>query len=305
MTHDAVDSRYLRKLAEGLSVSSVLEPVTTDVDLDGGRFHVVNWGPGTAAPVVLLHGGNQNAHTWDGLCLLLADEYRLVAPDLRGHGDSAWAEDGDYTLDAFAEDTRGLIESMGLRSLVLVGMSWGGLVALQVAGALGECLSALVLVDVGPDIQRDEGQRIVRRGQQSWQPRRFKDFLGDSLRRHPGLDPELAELTLKTALRRLPDGRWTWKWDPARLAAYDPDLQARRQAELWDAVLRVAQPVLVIRGAESRVFSRQNASELAARFQDGRLTEIPDAGHNVQLDNPLALAAELRIFLDRVTGRTI
>ena len=113
-------------------------------------FHYLDWGQPDAPPVLMLHGMAQSAHTWDFSALALGDRYRLLALDQRGHGDSDWAPDGDYSLDAHLGDIGAFVEAMGLRDLVMVGLSMGGRNAFSFAALRPEIVKALVIVDIAP-----------------------------------------------------------------------------------------------------------------------------------------------------------
>ena len=117
------------------------------VDADGVRLHYVDWGEPGQPPVLFLHGGSAHARWWDFVVPHLADRYRCVALDLRGHGDSGWPATLDYRLAAHAADVAAVIEALDLRDVAVVGHSFGGFVAMVFAPGAGPRLSALVIVD--------------------------------------------------------------------------------------------------------------------------------------------------------------
>src|SRR5271170_3961543 len=116
----------------------------------GMRFHFLEWGVPGAPTVLLLHGGNQSAHSWDLVSLHLSDRYHVFAIDQRGHGDSEWSREVDYSLEAKAIDALAFIEDRGLRSPIIMGHSMGGLVAMRVVISAPAVARGLVLVDIGP-----------------------------------------------------------------------------------------------------------------------------------------------------------
>src|ERR1700731_4437331 len=118
--------------------------------LRGMRFHFTEWGDPDAPPVLLLHGGNQSAHSWDLVSLHLSDRYHVFAPDQRGHGDSEWSRDLDYSLEARAADALAFIEEQQLGAPIIIGHSMGGMVTMKMALSGPEVATGLVLVDVGP-----------------------------------------------------------------------------------------------------------------------------------------------------------
>ena len=181
-----------------LVISEIVLPRDEQVILRDHRFHYLDWG-GDGPPVVLLHGGGLNAHTFDLICLALRDRFHCYALDLRGHGDSEWSPVMDYGLDAHAGDVEAFVRLIGLRDFVLVGMSLGGLTALAYAGAHDGALAALVLIDIGPETQEEGGRRI----------REFMllpselDSIDDYISRAKAFNPLRDEVVLRSSLRNL------------------------------------------------------------------------------------------------------
>src|ERR1700729_4369594 len=116
------------------------------------RFHFLEWGDRDAPPIVLLHGGHQSAHSWDLVSLHLARNYRVLAMDQRGHGDSEWARDVEYTNHAMSLDAMAFLDAMGLEKPILIGHSMGGRNSMLLTRQDPSRLRALVIVDVGPEL---------------------------------------------------------------------------------------------------------------------------------------------------------
>jgi esterase len=281
----------------GLRVPEVVLPTSHDAVLGGLRLHYLDWGRAGAFPIVFQHGGSLTARTWDLVCLALRDRYHCIAVDLRGHGDSEWPPDADYGFEAGERDILNLADHLGLGKFVLVGMSWGGLYSMQFAGDHSDRLAGLVLVDVGPDLNLESARRIVNFTRTDIEMDSVEDFVVRSLRFNPRRSAALLRRSLLHNLRRLPSGRWTWKWDRRRMEDLDYEAMAERHARLWDQVRRVGCPALVVRGAGSDVLTAEDADRLAAAFPDGRCVEVPNSGHTVQGDNPAGLVEALRPFL--------
>src|SRR3974377_1397793 len=144
----------------GFSFDEVVLPEERRVTVNGLGFRYLDWGTKGQRPILFLHGGALTAHTWDLCCLALRDDYHCMALDQRGHGDSDWAPDADYSISAQREDVRGFAEAVGLDQFVLVGMSLGAINGLAYAIAYPEALSALVLIDAGPNVRRPGSRRI-------------------------------------------------------------------------------------------------------------------------------------------------
>src|SRR5882672_2927027 len=146
-----------------LDLDRVVLPRNRYFDAHGLPLHYLEWGEPTARPIILLHGGALTAHTWDVVCLGLVPEFRCIAPDLRGHGDSDWAADGDYSIDAYRRDLEALLAHLALDRCVLVGNSLGGMTAIRYTAQRSPALQpqALVLVDIGPEM-REAGRLRLR-----------------------------------------------------------------------------------------------------------------------------------------------
>lgn len=238
----------------------------------GITLHLVEWGDASGLPVLVLHGGGHDGSCWQAVCRILAADYRCIVPDARGHGKSDWSESGDYSCASQVADLVSLLDKLQIRCCTLVGHSMGGLNALELAGNYPQRVNGLVLVDVGTET-RDSGLRRLRK--KSAQPRASARRIDNGDRVVPG--PSDARLR-----DHVPD--------------YCGDAGYRRQ------LLRQANvPLLVLRGEHSGILSQESA-ETTAAILDGQVREIPGAGHNVSLANPVATARELRDFLDTLVG---
>ncbi len=281
----------------GFSFDGVVLPQDHEVNVGGMRLHYLDWGGKDLPPMVFLHGGALTAHTWDLVCLALRGDYHCIALDQRGHGDSGWAEDADYSIGAQLADTKGFVDKIGLDKFILVGMSLGAINSLAFAIAHPERLQALVIIDAGPEMRRPGSSRI-------------RDFVNDSehlvsveaiieraLKFNPRRDPTILRRSLMHNLRQQADGSWKWKYDRRRFQRLDQDSHRAERAALADGLARITCPTLVVRGGESDVFHEEDAIRLAERLPDGKFVTVPRAGHTVQGDNPKDLVAELRRFL--------
>jgi pimeloyl-ACP methyl ester carboxylesterase len=283
--------------SSGIEPASAEPPRARSVDRGGFQLNVVDWGGPGERPVLFLHGGGLTARTWDLVCLALRGRFRCLALDLRGHGDSGWEPEADYRLEAYAEDVVAATAQLELDRPALVGMSLGGQTALLVAAA--ERLRGLVLVDVGPAPRTTGSRKIIRSLDE---PVAFAG-IDDAVRRavvlNPRRKPEVLRESLKHNLREAPDGSLTWKYDWRAFAALTPEVIADRTDALWQAVPAVAAPTLIVRGAESDVFTPELAEELRGRLGDAQVAVVERAGHTVQGDNPLGLKQALEPFLER------
>ncbi len=246
--------------------------------------------------VVLLHGGAQNAHTWDTVALAL--DTPLVAIDLPGHGHSDHREDGPFGPRQNAADVAVAIRALAPEAAMVVGMSLGGLTAIALTGEVPELVRRLALVDVTPGVDRDKAAPIA---QFIAGPETFASF-DEILARTIEFNPTRSESSLRrgvlhNAVER-DDGRWVWRYQrPRMLEETDMDVPADF-ATLWDDVSRIRVPVLLVRGgAKGTVVDDEDEAELRRRLPDARVELVEGAGHSIQGDRPLELATLLREFV--------
>lgn len=265
----------------------------------GLRFHYLEWGAPAAPPLVCLHGVTQTAHSWDEVAAALAADWHVVCLDQRGHGDSDWAPDGDYSRETQAADIAAVTAALGLDRFLLAGMSMGGINAITLAARHPGRVRGLVIVDVSPDIERQGVENIRQFVEAPDELDSFEAFVERAHRFNPRRSLENIRSRLAHNLRQLPDGRWTWKYDRRLRTAghgFDPALLAG----LWDDVRGLRCPTLIVRGAESDILSAEGARRLQAAIPGSELAVIPGAGHSVMGDNPEAFVAAVRPFLARL-----
>lgn len=250
---------------------------------------------GAADPRVLfLHGGGQNAHTWDTVILGLG--LPAVAVDLPGHGRSSWREDGDYGPKLNAETLRPVLRELAGGVDLVVGMSLGGLTALRLAATEPALVPQLALVDVTPSAperheqmtKAQQGAVALVRGE-----RTFPDFaamLDAAVAASPHRDRNSLRRGVFHNSKRLDDGTWTWRYDSFR--------KGDGFEGLWDDVPAITMPTTLVRGANSFFVNDEDAESFAKGAPGFRDTiVVPDAGHSVQGDQPLRLVEILRGLL--------
>ena len=274
-----------------------MEPREREIRLGGLRFHYVEWGAAGASPLVLLHGFTGHARTWDDFAASMADRFRVLALDQRGHGDSDRAPHGDYRIAAMAQDLAAFADALCPGPFSLVGLSMGGRVAIAYAGSHAGRVERLVLVDIGPEMAPEGSARVrtmvanvpeeLASEEQAYRLlRAAAPRYSDSLIRH----------RVKHGFNRLPGGRLAWKYDKTLRA--QAKAERRDMSDLWPDLARIACPTLVVRGIESDVLSPQIAKRMLETLPDGRLVEIPDASHTVPGDQPEAFLKAVRPFLE-------
>jgi esterase len=292
---DALEHLRLAAEINGLD-AEVVVPADNDLILGGMRFHYLDWG-GEGVPIVFLHGGGLNAHTWDVVCLAMRGDHRCVALDQRGHGDSEWSPVLDYAAQTHAADVLAFADEVGLDRFVLVGQSMGAMNGMAFAGRHAERLAALVLVDAGPWVERAGTKPIRDFVVAPAEVDSIEEMIERAVEFNPSRDPRLLRYSLQHNLRRTPAGKWTWKYDRRHLNEANFEELHAGIAALADHLPDISCPTLVVRGSESAVLTDEGAQRLAEALPDGRWAVVQGAGHNVQGDNPLGLVHELRRFL--------
>lgn len=253
---------------------------------DGVRLAADVWGDASGPPLVLLHGGGQTRHAWSRTGPRLAElGWHVIAPDLRGHGDSDWSDDGGYELGLFAQDVRALIAQLGGRP-VLVGASLGGLSALLAAGeAPRAAVRALVLVDVAHRPDPRGFHRIVEFMRHA--PEGFAS-VAEAAEATCAYLPQRARPVdhagLRNNLRRHGD-RWVWHWDPRMLDSFEDRMDPPGMAErLLSAGRHARVPLLLVRGQVSDVVREDIAEQFCDQVPGARRVEVAGAGHMVAGD---------------------
>ena len=266
---------------------------------DGRRLSALVWGVGETE-LVFLHGGAQNAHTWDTVLLALGRP--AVAIDLPGHGHSDSGRAGSLGLDDNADDVAAAIRALAPAARAVVGMSLGGLTSLAVAGRHPDLVRALVLVDITPGFNRERSRAITDfvNG-----PETFPDF-DAILARTVQFNPTRTESSLRRGIlhnaQQLEDGSWVWRHARFRQADRDapPVDMAERAARLWDVVSGLSAPVMLVRGMRPQsVVGDEDEAELRRRRPDARVEHVEEAGHSVQGDDPVTLARLIDEFVSR------
>jgi pimeloyl-ACP methyl ester carboxylesterase len=261
----------------------------------GRRVSALLWGE-TPPELVFLHGGGQNAHTWDTVALAL--DRPLLAVDLPGHGHSDWPRDSAW-LDpgAMADDVAKVVERFAPEARAVVGMSLGGATSIALAARHPHLVRRLLLVDITPGVTSDKTTDIAAflSG-----PESFATF-DEILERTIQFNPTRSESSLRRGVLhnsvQLPDGTWTWRHQIGRPTA-DTGLHVERAefGALWDVLQAIPVPVLLARGSRSPVVDDDDVAEFRRRRPDDPVIVVEDAGHSIQGDQPLELATIIRDF---------
>ncbi len=269
------------------------------------RLNYVDWGNPDAPPLILQHGGRDHCRSWDWVAHELRHDWHVIAPDLRGHGDSDWSPEGNYSMDAFVYDFAQLVHTLGHDQVTIISHSLGGNIATRFTGLYPEKVRKLVNIEgLGP-VPSDEPDEAAARLRQ-WiadkraaagrAPRRYStlreayqrmktenSFLSDEQARH---------LTTHGATRN-EDGTWSWKFDNYLNVWNTTDMSFSEKAKLWRAITC---PVLLLWGLDSFAESPATDGRLD-NFANATLKEYENAGHWLHHDQFARFMADVRAFL--------
>jgi pimeloyl-ACP methyl ester carboxylesterase len=268
---------------------NLLRPIDRDLVVNGLRLRVLDWGGEGRTPLLLLHGFTGHAHAWDTLSIALQPHFHVHALDQRGHGDSDPAD--VYSPIVAFDDIAGVLAQLGLRRLILMGLSMGGRNAIYFTAKRPEAVEKLVIVDIGPVIstraaaappgppEPDTWESIEQAAQHLYRGNPY-----------PGI--HYYRWVASHSLRQRPDGALAWKWHPSV-----KERRTQIDFDWWDALRRIEAPTLVLRGESSPILDRDVAERMAKELPRGRFVEIPRAVHTLHEDNPDAVLAALKDFL--------
>ncbi len=272
------------------------------VEVNDLQLHYVEWGNPEHPALVLLHGFQSNAHTWDTFSAVMADQYHVLALDQRGHGDTAWAPQGAYAPEAFIADIVGFFEALNLAPAHVVGHSMGGRHAAMLAADYPSMVQNMVIVDTPAELPPDILAMFNQQPETDDPPPveifdTFEAVIANGMAQYP-LTPE-SELRHANYhnLYRGNDAKWHWRWDPALLIRRR--LNRSLQLDLYEYLRRVACPTLLIRGQHSPLLTPAVAQKMLDALPNARLTEIAEAAHTVNADNAEAFNTVTAAFLQK------
>ena len=269
--------------------------VATDLP-DGRRISSLVWSH-ERAEAVLIHGGAQNAHTWDTVALAL--DRPLLAVDLPGHGHSGWRSDGAYSPMNLADDVAVVVAARAPAARVVVGMSLGGLTAMELATRHPALVRSLVMVDITPGVNASKTKAITDFVDGPQEFASFEDLLARTIEHNPTRSESSLRRGILHNAHQQPDGSWQWRYDRGSHAraqqrgsqdAPSDDQGAAALSPLWDHFESIGCPITLVRGSLSPVVDDDDVAE-ARRRQSGLHVHVVDgAGHSVQGDRPIELA---------------
>lgn len=273
------------------------------------RLHYVDWGNPDAPPLLLVHGGQDHCRNWDWVAERLRGEWHIIAPDLRGHGDSQWSPDGSYTMAGYIYDLAQLIHQQQLAPVTIVAHSLGGNIALRYTGVYPENVRQLVAIEglgPSPKMLAERAKKSIAERMQGWIeaqrslagriPRRYAS-IEEAFKRmqeaNQHLSPEQARHLTQHGVNQNEDGTYSWKFDNYVRAWPPYDMTVAETEELWS---RITCPTLLVYGRESWA-SNPREDGRAKHFRTAEVVTFDKAGHWVHHDRLDDFAATLRHFL--------
>ena len=273
------------------------------------RLHYADWGNPSAPPLILLHGGRDHCRNWDWVAQDLRRDFHIIAPDLRGHGDSAWSTSGDYSMSAFVYDLAQLIHQQKLAPVSIVAHSLGGSIALRYAGVFPETVAKLVAIEgLGPPpaMMAERASRTAAERLRQWVgetrnlagriPRRYatiEEAFGRMQAENKHLTPEQARYLTVHGASQNEDGTYSWKFDNYARSFSPVDFSQADMQALWG---NISCPILLVNGKESWASDPRRDGQLEY-FKHARTVAFDGAGHWVHHDQLDGFIAEVRGFL--------
>ena len=276
---------------------------------DGLELNVLEWSQ-DGTPMLLIHGFSNEAHIWDDFVETVAPFYRVLAMDLRGHGDSDWHPEGAYEYDDHVRDLEHLLDHLGIERVVLVAHSLGGRASMLFSGRHPERVAGLVIVDSAPELDARGTTRISMDTAQNQEPSfattaQYEQML---VHAYPAATPRAVRRMAQHGLRESEAGHLVLKMDArmrTAMAVDDEDWakklaerDERYREEMWACLGRIQAPTLVVRGAASDIVSAEIADRMVDEvLPNGELAVVGQAGHSVMTDNPQGFAEAVGRFV--------
>jgi pimeloyl-ACP methyl ester carboxylesterase len=273
------------------------------------RLHYVDWGNPGAPPLLLVHGGRDHCRNWDWVAQALRKDWHVLAPDLRGHGDSQWSPDGSYSLAAYIYDLAQLVHQQELAPVTIVAHSLGSMITLRYTGIYPESVRKLVAIEglgVAPRAMVERAKKPIADRMRNWideqrtlsgrLPRRYAS-IEDALHRmqeaNRFLSPEQARHLTQHGVNQNEDGTYSWKFDNYVRADRPYGMTQAETELLWG---RITCPTLLVYGKESWASNPEEDGRIK-HFKNARVVSVEGAGHWVQHDKLDVFLALLRDFL--------
>ena len=280
----------------GLDIPEAAEPTDKTVELNGLKFHYLDWGNPHLPDLLFLHGTAQQGHSWDFSALALHNRFHCMALDQRGHGDSEWDPDGNYGAPTYVPDVEAFVDTVGLEDFVMVGHSMGGRNAYTYTSGHPDKVRALIVVDAGPRMEEPGGARVrnFMDGQREFDT--YEDLVERVHSYLPGRPIEQLRGSLTHTTRQFPNGKWSWKYDPnIRRPVNGPN---DSEDVRWEILSKITCPTLYVIGGDSEMLTPPSIKRMLEVIPGSKAETVERAGHLVQGDNPSGFHAAVSPFLE-------
>jgi pimeloyl-ACP methyl ester carboxylesterase len=284
-------------------------PITNSFISQRLRLNYVDWGNAGAPPLLLIHGGRDHARSWDWVAEELRHDWHIIAPDLRGHGDSSWSPDGNYEMSAFVYDVAQLIHQLNLAPVSIIAHSMGGNIATRYAGLYPENVRKLVNIEglgLSPAMQAERDALGIQNRFRQWIEDK-RNAAGRTPKRYPNIeaayermktentyltDEQARHLTVH-GISRNEDGTWSWKFDNYLNIWAMFDMPREDLMALWQAITC---PILMLYGEKSWASNPEKDGRIE-HFPTAKVTEYENAGHWLHHDQFDRFMADVKAFL--------
>src|SRR5688572_26495278 len=276
-----------------LSVNAAAQsptPVDRFVTVNGLRIHYVDWGRTEQPPLILIHGLDRVARTFDHVVPHFASRFRVIAVDMRGHGDSDWDPQARYVVEDHVSDLEGLVAQLGLRNITLWGNSTGGRVVQVFAGKHPDLVARVISEDVGPERPQQISDSYARRVKQEDQGWASEEELFAALMKATGAAEAVIRPYVRYGTKRRADGRLIWKRDPNLVKGFVA-------TDLWQHVRNIRAPILYVLGGRSTIVPLETQEKLKATLPRVTISTIPGVGHYPSDERPGEFLAIVDTFL--------
>ena len=273
---------------------------TADIELKGEA-----WGDHSNDPVLLLHGGGQTHHSWgDSGQTMAAEAWYALALDARGHGASSWSKKGHYEIDHLITDLKCIIDQLD-KSPIIVGASMGGITGLLAEGESSVSICrALVLVDIAPKVEQKGVERIFAFMSANQDGFESIDQAAEAVAAYlPHRKKPTNGKRLEKNLRKGPDGRYYWHWDPKVLESWkswNSEDRMKHERRMFEAASKLKVPTFIVRGGISDVISEKTMAEFTEAVPHVQSVDVSDAGHMVAGDSNHAFTNAVLAFINRL-----
>jgi pimeloyl-ACP methyl ester carboxylesterase len=286
-------ARAARLAALGLLVlvtAAGAQPADRFVTVNGLRLHYVDWGGDGKPALILVHGLDRVARTFDHVAPHFSSRFRVIAYDMRGHGDSDWDPQARYVVEDHASDLEGLVTQLGLRGVTLWGNSTGGRAVQVFAGKRPDLVARVIAEDVGPERPQQISDAYARRVKQEEQGWASEEELLASLMKGAGASEAVLRPYVRHGTKRRADGRIVWKRDPNLVKGFVA-------TDLWQYVRNIKAPILYVLGGRSNIVPAETQETLRKTLPSVRIETIPGTGHYPSDEKPAEFLAIVDRFL--------